>query len=65
VTVEPLSAVPVKVGATTFVIPSVDDEPLSLSAVMTGLDGAAGATVSMRTSRDEVALVRPAVSFAE
>jgi hypothetical protein len=49
----------------TLVIPSVDDEPLSLSAVITGLDGAAGATVSMRTSSDEVTLVRPDASFAE
>lgn len=47
VTVDPFSAVPVNVGVVTFVIRSVEDEPLSLAAARMGAVGAAGAVVSM------------------
>ena len=46
VTVLPASAVPVKLGVVTLVMLSVLEEPLSLAAVKSGVDGAAGATLS-------------------
>jgi hypothetical protein len=46
-TVLPASAVPVNVGVVSFVILSVFEEPLSVAAVMSGVDGAAGAVLSI------------------
>src|ERR1700682_41151 len=46
VTVEPDSAVPVKVGVVTSVRLSIDDVPLSELAERSGVDGALGASVS-------------------
>src|SRR2546426_314722 len=40
------SAVPVKVGVVTLVMLSVSEDPESLAAVMSGVDGAAGAVLS-------------------
>ena len=56
---------PVRVGAVTLVIESVDDAPLSLAATRTGADGAPGATRSMRTRTDSVLLWLPGLSSAE
>jgi hypothetical protein len=47
VTVLPVSAVPVKVGVVSFVRLSVDDEPVSEPAVISGAEGADGAVVSI------------------
>jgi hypothetical protein len=47
VTVLPASAVPVNVGVVLLVILSVLDDPLSLAAVRSGVEGAAGAVVSI------------------
>lgn len=46
VTVDPASAVPVKVGVVLLVMLSTDDVPLSEPAVISGVEGAAGAVVS-------------------
>lgn len=46
VTVEPLSAVPLKVGVVSLVMLSVFDEPVSEAASRSGVDGASGATLS-------------------
>src|SRR5689334_14888878 len=46
VTVLPASTVPVKVGVVMLVVLSVLDEPLSLAAVRSGVDGAVGAELS-------------------
>ena len=65
VTVVPLSAVPVKVGAVTLVMLSVFDMPLSLAAVRSGTDGAAGAVESIVTlNAAEGALTLPTASMA-
>ncbi|KQY16639.1 hypothetical protein ASD28_22055 [Massilia sp. Root133] len=45
-TVAPASAVPVKVGVVAAVMPSLFDTPVSLAASSTGIDDAAGASVS-------------------
>ena len=47
VTVLPASAVPENVGVVTLVMLSVLDDPESLAAVRSGVDGAAGAVVSI------------------
>ena len=39
-TVDPAWAVPLTVGVVTFVIPSVEEEPVSLAAVSAGVEGA-------------------------
>ena len=63
VTVEPVSQVIVKSGVLSFVILSVFDEPESVAAVMSGVPGAAGATVSIVIERaPEATLWLPAVS---
>ncbi len=46
VTVEPLSAVPVKVGVVTLLISSVFEIPVSLLLLKSGVEGALGAKVS-------------------
>ena len=48
-TVLPASAVPVKVGAVTLVMLSVLDNPVSLAAIKSGVEGTGGAVVSTRT----------------
>src|SRR5439155_5587247 len=59
------SAVPVKVGVVTLVMLSVLDVPLSLAAVMSGAEGAAGALVSIVMLRaPEAPDTLPAVSVA-
>ena len=45
----PASAVPVKVGVVTLVMPSVLDGPVSDAAFRLGVDGATGADVSIVT----------------
>ena len=58
-------AVPVTVGVVTLVRLSVLDEPVSLAAARSGVEGAAGAVASMVTLRDEEAtLWLPAASVA-
>jgi len=65
VTVLPASAVPVKVGVVTLVILSVLDEPLSLAAVISGVEGAAGAVVSIvMLNAPEATETFPAASVA-
>ena len=57
------SAVPMIVGVSSLVMSSVLELPLSLPASISGVDGAAGAVVSIVTARaDEALLVFPAVS---
>ncbi len=46
-TVRLAPAVPVKVGVVSLVLSSVLEEPLSLPAARSGVEGAAGAVVSM------------------
>ncbi len=59
------SAVPVKVGVVSLVWLSVLEEPLSLPAVRSGVEGAAGAAVSMVIdSAPEATLTLPATSVA-
>ena len=59
------SAVPVKVGVLSLVILSVSELPVSVPAVISGVDGAAGAVVSMIMARaEDTALVLPAASVA-
>ena len=59
------SAVPVKVGVVSLVRLSVSDVPRSVSAVISGVDGAAGADASMVMARaDDATLVFPAASVA-
>jgi len=63
--VVPASAVPAKVGVVTLVISSLLDVPLSLAAVMSGVEGMAGAVVSMvMLSALDATLVLPAASVA-
>ena len=65
VTVLPASAVPVNVGVLTLVTLSVLEVPLSLAAVRSGAEGAAGAVVSMVMLRAAEATERlPAASAA-
>ena len=65
VTVLPASAVPVKVGVVTLVMPSVLDEPVSEATIRFGVDGATGAPVSIVTGvAAEAAPTLPAVSVA-
>ena len=64
-TVDPSSADPASVGVVSFVIASVEEDPVSLAAVRAGVDGAAGAAVSMRTRTVPVSLWFPRVSRAE
>ena len=59
------SAVPLTVGVVTLVRSSVLELPESLPVSRSGVDGAAGAEVSIVTVRaDEAALVFPAASVA-
>jgi hypothetical protein len=59
------SAVPVKVGVLMFVMLSVFEDPESLAAVRSGVDGAAGPLVSIVTLRaDESGETFPAASVA-
>ena len=59
-TVELASAVPEKDGVLSLVMLSVLDEPVSLLAIKSGVDGAAGAPVSMVTLKlADAALVLP------
>src|SRR4051794_23270058 len=63
VTAVPASAVPVKVGVVTLVILSLPELPLSDAVARSGVEGAAGAAVSMVTaSVPEAALVLPGAS---
>src|SRR3954449_5506907 len=65
VTVLFASAVPVKVGVATLVRLSVPDEPESEAVARSGVEGAAGAAVSMVTDRPPEAVpVLPAASVA-
>src|SRR5437867_3621531 len=50
VTVLAASAVPVNVGVVILVLLSVLDDPVSLAAVKSGVEGAAGAVVSTSTA---------------
>ncbi len=60
-----VSAVPVKVGVVSLVMLSVLEEPVSLPASRSGVDGAAGAVVStVRAKLLEAALWLPAASVA-
>ena len=64
-TSEPATAVPVKVGVVTLVMLSVDELPLSLAAVKSGVPGAAGGVVSIViVNAADVAPVLPATSVA-
>ena len=59
------SAVPVKVGVLTLVILSVLDDPVSLAAVRSGVEGAAGAVLSMvMLNAPEATETFPAASVA-
>ena len=59
------SLVPVNVGVVSLVIPSLDEDPVSLAAASTGAEGAAGARMSIVTVSVEDAEERfPAVSSA-
>ena len=59
------SAVPVIVGVSSLVLSSVLELPLSLPASRSGVDGVAGADVSIVTvNADEAALAFPAASVA-
>src|SRR4051812_6697577 len=59
------SAVPVKMGVVTLVTLSVFEKPLSDAAVRSGVEGAAGAVLSMVTERAaEATPVWPAASLA-
>ena len=59
------SAVPVKVGVVSLVMLSVLELPVSEAAVIFGVEGAAGAEVSMVMARGlEAGLVFPAASVA-
>src|SRR2546421_5809979 len=65
VTVLPASAVPVNVGVVTLVLLSVVEAPESLTAVMSGTDGAAGAMLSIvMLKADEADETFPAGSVA-
>lgn len=65
VTVLPASAVPVNVGVVTLVSLSVFDVPESLAAARSGVEGAAGAVVSIVIlNAPEVAETFPAASVA-
>ena len=66
VTVEPASAVPVKVGVLFLVMLSVFEVPVSVAAVMSGVVGAAGGAESSTYVADEVEQdeVLPATSVA-
>src|SRR6185436_9033482 len=64
-TVLPASAVPVKVGVVALVLLSTLEEPLSLPAAKSGVEGAFGAVVSIVTaSAAEAGLTFPAASVA-
>src|SRR5437588_2658497 len=63
-TVLPASAVPVKVGVVTLVILSVLELPLSLAAVISGVEGAAGAALSSVKVSAVPVKVLPALSVA-
>jgi hypothetical protein len=64
VTVAPASAVPLKVGVVTLVMLSVDELPESEAAVRSGVDGAAGGTVSTITLSCDAVGVAPALPLA-
>ena len=61
-TVLPGSAVPVKLGAALVVTLSVLEQPESVAAVKSGIEGAAGGVVSMVTLRAEDASELEAVA---
>src|SRR5206468_6975244 len=62
---EPFSAVPSKLGVESLVMLSLLEEPESLKAFRSGVEGAAGAAVSIVTvSEPEAEPVLPAVSVA-
>src|SRR2546425_11400362 len=64
-TVALASAVPVKAGVVTLVMLSMFEDPESLAAVMSGVDGAAGAVLSIVMFKPpEVAEMFPAASVA-
>ena len=64
-TVLPASAVPVKVGVVTLVMPSELDDPVSEAALRLGVDGATGADVSIVTDvAAEATPTLPAASVA-
>ena len=64
-TLEPFSAVPAKLGVESLVMSSLSKLPLSELAFRSGVEGAAGAVVSIVTeSEPEAMLVLPAVSVA-
>jgi hypothetical protein len=50
VTIAFFSTVPVKLGVVLSVMPSPEEEPVSLVAARTGLEGGDGAAVSMVTA---------------
>lgn len=55
-TVAPLSAVPEKLGVVLLVMLSVAEVPVSVAASRSGIDGAAGAVVSIMTDKAELAV---------
>ncbi len=58
------SAAPLKVGVVTLVMLSVDELPLSEAAMRSGVEGAAGATVSTITLSCDAVGFGPAFPFA-
>ena len=64
-TVVEAGAVPLKIGVVILVMLSVDDLPLSVSVVRSGVEGTVGAAVSMVTDSDaDTALTLPARSVS-